>query len=111
MSTKITKKPVSPRVRQKKKKHIQNTFDLVQFKKMIGKGLVLCSKGVVLIQDPSIKDKILTKQVRSISMNAVLSAGIIYVTEHPERLAAISAISYAEIKKYDLDVDVIINQM
>ncbi len=112
------RKPTSPKTisspktkkAQKKKKVVQNQFELVQFKKMIGKGLVTYYKGANLTQDPDLKNKILSKSVRSIAMTGFVSGGIIYIFEGVDRLLAVNAVSYAEIKKADLDIDIILNQ-
>lgn len=115
MSQKQPKKPLSPRTvltkpKVKKKKATQNTYDLVQFKKMIGKGLIEPQKGSSVVQDPSMKEKILTKSVKIVAMTGTVNNGIIYITDGVERLLAINSVSYAEIKKHDLDLEVIVTQ-
>ncbi len=102
------KVPKSPR--SKKKKCVKNTFDMVQFKKMIGKGLVTMYKGAVYPQVNDIKDKILSGNIKSIAMTGFVSSGVIYVFNGIERLIAIHAISYADIKKHELEIEIIINQ-
>jgi hypothetical protein len=110
-SVKVTKKAVSPRsTKVKKKKLVQNQFELIQFKKMIGKGLVLPYKGATSPPDSDLKNKILSKSVKTIAMTGFISSGIIYVFEGVDRLLAINAVSYAEIKKADLEIDIILNQ-
>ena len=101
------KKPSSPRT--KKKPPVKNTFDLVQFKKMIGKGLILPYKNIAKF-DEKIKDKLLSKSVRMLYMTGFVSSGILYIFDGIDRLLAIAAISYAEIKKNELDFDIIIYQ-
>jgi hypothetical protein len=105
---KIATKPLSPK--QKKKKCVRNTFELVQFKKMIGKGLVTAYKGAVALPDQNIKDKILTGNIKSIAVTGFVSSGVIYIFNGVERLLAIHSISYAEIKKYNLEIDIVLNQ-
>jgi len=43
-------------------------------------------------------------------MTGLVSSGIIHIFDGVDRLLAINAISYAEIKKASLDIDIIINQ-
>ncbi len=110
-SVRIIKKVVSPKaLKQKKKRLIQNTFELTQFKKMIGKGLVCPFKGVNSIFDPELKNKILSKLVKTIAMTGFISGGIVYIYDGVDRLLALNAVSYAEIKKADLEIDIILNQ-
>jgi len=104
----MSKRVASPK--KKKSKLVQNTFELIQFKKIIGKGLIVPFKGSTAIFDQSIKDKILSKTIKSIAMTGLVSSGIIHIFDGVDRLLAINAISYAEIKKASLDIDIIINQ-
>jgi hypothetical protein len=104
----IKKQPASPRT--KKKKCVRNTFDIVQFKKMIGKGLIATYKGSTQNDETNIKDKILSGNIKSIAMTGFVSSGIIYIFNGVERLIALHSISYADIKKHDLDIDIIITQ-
>lgn len=108
MSTIIKKKPTSPKA--KKKKCVKNTFELIQFKKMIGKGLITVYKGAVAIPEEGIKEKILSGTYKSIAMTGFVSGGIVYIFNGVERLLALHSISYAEIKKNDIEIDIIINQ-
>jgi len=121
-NTRVVRKPTSPRQTQptsprsksvkpvKKKKLVQNTFDLIQFKKMIGKGLVLPYKHGGCQIDIGTKNKILSKEFKSVAITGFVNGGIIYIFDGIDRLLAINSISYAEIKKTDLDIDVIVNQ-
>jgi hypothetical protein len=43
-------------------------------------------------------------------MTGFVSSGVIYIFNGVERLLAIHSISYAEIKKNNLSIDIIINQ-
>ncbi len=107
----VSSKPISPKATKiKKKRLIQNTFELIQFKKMIGKGLVCPFKGALNTFDPDLKNKILSKLVKTIAMTGFISGGIVYIYEGVDRLLALNAVSYAEIKKADLEIDVILNQ-
>lgn len=114
MSAKATKtnKPQSPRV--KKKKCVKNTYDLIQFKKMIGKGLILPYKATnfQITQDMllSIKEKIISGSVKTIGMSGFVSSGIVYVFDGIDRLIAVNSISYADIKKAKLEIEVFLNQ-
>ena len=114
MSAKATKtnKPQSPRA--KKKKCVKNTYDLIQFKKMIGKGLILPYKATnfQITQDMllSIKEKIISGSVKTIGMSGFVSSGIVYVFDGIHRLIAVNSISYADIKKAKLEIEVFLNQ-
>jgi hypothetical protein len=114
MSSKApVKKISSPRAtspKAKKKKCVKNTFELVQFKKMIGKGLVIAYKGTTAQFDASIKDKIMSGSVKSIGLSGFVSSGIIHIFDGVDRLLAIHAVSYAEIKKAKLEIDIFVNQ-
>lgn len=104
----VKKSLASPR--PKKKKCVRNTFDIVQFKKMIGKGLITAYKGSTQNDETNIKDKILSGNIKSIAMIGFVSSGIIYIFNGVERLIALHSISYADIKKHDLDIDILITQ-
>lgn len=110
------KRSVSPRT--KKKKSVQNVFDLIQLKKMIGKNLVIAFKGAERLNDVqltetnilALKNKILTNNVKVISLTGFLSVGVLNIFEGVDRLLAINAITYADIKKTNLDIDIVITQ-
>lgn len=107
-TTKKQPQQLSPK--SKKKKCVKNTFELVQFKKMIGKGLVVPYKGANQPIDEKIKDKILSGLVKTIGMSGFVSSGIIYIFQGLDRLHSIHSISYAEIKKANLEIDICIAQ-
>jgi hypothetical protein len=109
MSSIVKKRSASP-TKIKKKKCVKNTFELTQFKKMIGKGLITVYKGSVAIPEEDIKGKILSGTYKSIAMTGFVSGGIVYIFNGVERLLALHSISYAEIKKNNIDIDIIINQ-
>lgn len=114
MSSKNTKtiKPQSPRA--KKKKCVKNTYDLVQFKKMIGKDLVIPYKTANFQIDPAvqaaIKEKIISGSIKTIGMSGFVSSGIVHVFDGIDRLIAVHSVSYAEIKKAKLEIEVFVNQ-
>lgn len=123
MSTKVNlKTPKSPRSRSKsppkvkKRKAAKNTYDIVQFKKMIGKGIITTWNGVVIdkknmIEEAKkIKEKVLTGSIKSIGMSGYLNNGVLYIFNGIERLFVINSISYLEIKKANLDIEIIVNQ-
>lgn len=106
---KSARRAPSPKAK-KKKKPITNTFELTQVKKMIGKGLIIPYKGADLALNQELKNKILSKAIKSIAITGFLSGGIIYIFEGVDRLTALNAVSYAEIKKTELEIDIYINQ-
>jgi hypothetical protein len=111
-NAKIVKKPLSPRGSiAKKKKCIKNTFEFVQFKKMIGKGLITAYKNSAIDQNISIREKILSGSIKTIGISGFVSGGIVYIFDGVDRLLAIHSISYADIKKHRLDnIEIIVNQ-
>ena len=112
-SAKTVKKPAASPTnskKQKKKRLVQNTYDLAQFKRLIGKGLILQLKCATASFDTELKNKILSKSIKSVAMTGIVSNGIVYIFEGVDRLLALNAVSYAEIKKYDLEIDIYVNQ-
>jgi hypothetical protein len=111
---KVSTGKVSPRAtspRAKKKKCVKNTFEIIQFKKMIGKDLITLHKGVVSPeQNPDLKAKILSGSIKIIGMSGYVSGGIVYIFDGADRLIAVNSISYADIKKYKLEIDIVVNQ-
>lgn len=94
----------------KKKKPIVNHYDLVQFKKMIGKGLVTGVKSVHAVPDPTAKEKIIAGSIKAIAMTGLIKGGILQIFEGVDRLQVINSISYADIKKHNIDLEIVINQ-
>jgi hypothetical protein len=93
-----------------KKKCTKNIYEIIQFKKMIGKGLIVPYKGVPASSNVDIKSKILSGSVKTIGMSGFVSSGVIHIFDGVDRLAAINSISYSDIKKAKLDIDICINQ-
>jgi hypothetical protein len=98
----------------KKKK---NTYFLTQFKKMMGKNLVGVWNGIVfdkkaIVDDvKKIKDNILLGLIKQISMTGYVSEnGTLYIFQGVEKLFVISNLSYSDIKKYKIDIDIVIIQ-
>ena len=96
--------------KSKKKKSITNTYELVQFKKMLGKGLVMPFKGVEATVNPKVKEKILSGNVKTIGMSGFVRGGVIFIFDGVDRLLAINSITYADIKKTKIDIEIIVNQ-
>lgn len=111
MSSKVrSKSPVG-----KKKKAVKNTFDIVQFKKMIGKGMVKPWSGATDYKNTpdeikKIKDKIVDGQIHTIGMIGYTNNGVLYIVSGSDRLAVINSISYQELKKLGITVDCCIMQ-
>lgn len=99
-----------------RRKVSRNVYDIVQFKKMIGKGLVVMWNGVVInkktisTEIKKIKDKILAKNAKSIGLTGYCNNGIIYIFNGYDRLLAINSISYADLKKFNIELDIYVNQ-
>lgn len=102
----------------KKKKSTKNTFDIVQFKKMIGKGLITVWNGLVIDKKAisedikKVKEKILSKSIKSIAMTGYTNNGVLYIFSGIDRLLGINGVSYSDLKKAQLDseIEIIINQ-
>ena len=111
MSSKVrSKSPIG-----KKKKAVKNTFDIVQFKKMIGKGMVKPWSGATDYKTApedikKIKDKIIEGQVHTLGMIGYTNNGVLYIVSGSDRLAVVNSISYQELKKLGLAVDCCIIQ-
>lgn len=99
--------------KSRKKKAIKNTFDLVQFKKMLGKGMIKMYTGIIIDKKygtgeeaKKIKEKVLDGSIKSIGMTGYINNGIIYIFIGLERLLVINNISYSELKKAQVEVEV-----
>jgi hypothetical protein len=99
-----------------KKKSVRNIFDIIQFKKMIGKSMVKPYVGIVIdkktmIEEAKkIKDKILEGNIKSIAMTGYINAGVLFIILGVDRLYVINAISYQELKKSNVEIEIVINQ-
>ncbi len=98
----------------KKKK---NSFTLVQFKKMLGKNLIgiyngiIIDKKVINIEAKKIKETIINGSIKQICMTGYVNdSGILYIFSGVEKLFVIANLSYSDIKKYKLDIDICIIQ-
>ncbi len=101
---------MSTKIKSKKKKPSVNQYDLLQFKKMVGKGLVMLCKNIAAVNDPTLRDKIISKAAKSVAMTGFVKGGVLYIYEGIDRLLAVNSISYADIKKHGIELDIIINQ-
>lgn len=95
----------------------KNSFSLVQFKKMMGKHLVGVYSGVIVdkkqisLQVKTMKETILNQSIKQISLvGCVNDSGILYIFNGVEKLFLIAGLSYSEIKKYKLDIEVCVIQ-
>jgi hypothetical protein len=122
MSGKIDKNK-SPRskspnkcIKTNKKKPIRNVYELTQFKRMIGKGLVKIWNGIIidkkcnLEETKKIKEKVLDGSIKSIGLVGYCNNGVIYIISGVDRLSIINSISYQELKKVSIDTEVIVSQ-
>ena len=100
----------------KKKKPVKNVFEITQFKKMMGKGLItvwngaVVDKKMIIDEVKKIKDKLISGSIKSIGMTGYVNNGVLYIFDGIERLFVINAISYTELKKNQLDIEIFINQ-
>lgn len=91
----------------------KNTYTLMQFKKLIGKKLVGIYSGVIvdkknmLLESKKIKDMVMNNQVNQLGLvGYVNESGIFYVLKGVEKLYLICNLSYSEIKKYKIDLEI-----
>jgi hypothetical protein len=100
----------------KKRKFTKNTYEITQFKKLIGKGLVKqCSNIVInkktVLDDMKVnKEKIFTKVTKYLIMSGYINKGILYIFSNIEKLMLIDNLSYSDIEKNNVDIDIIVNQ-
>lgn len=91
------------------KKPVKNFFDIIQVKKMIGKGLICQYKALVYDKKKmagnveKMKKQLLEGKVRSISLCGFVSGGVIYIINNIERLFVIQFASYLELKEKKLE--------
>ena len=91
------------------KKPVRNFFDILQVKKMIGKGLLCNYKGVVYdkkkmgVSIEKLRKQLLEGRVKSISLCGFVSNGVVHVITGIDRLFAIQFTSYADIKNKNLE--------
>lgn len=116
MFNKVRSRSKSP----KKKKIIKNVFDIVQFKKMIGKNMVktcnvACTgkktKDIITLDEiKKSKEKILTGAVKTISLSGYINNGVIYIFKGLDHLIIMSHITYQDLKKHNISIDVVVFQ-
>ncbi len=98
---------------ERKRKSVKNTFDITQFKKLIGKKLILpyekaADKKTILELSKNYTEKILTGKSRQITLSGFLNTnGILYIFDGLEKYYALKSLSYLAIKKLELSVLVI----
>lgn len=95
---------------------VKNSFDLVQFKRLVGKGLIKLYSGLVIDKKlltsklDNYKKRILNKNTRLINLTGYVHDGIVYIFIGYEKMLACSGISYAMIKKNNIELDICIKQ-
>ncbi len=101
---------------KKKKKINHNVYNLIQFKKMIGKGMIKPWTGAVIDKEKlaenmkKIKDLVLSRNIKTINMMGYVNNGIIYVFRNVDRLYLLNSISYQDLKNTDVDLEINIIQ-
>jgi hypothetical protein len=98
----------SPKARRKK--DITNTYEIEQFKKLVGKNAIQLSKGFAVKLDLKMREKILSGSVTTIAMTGYVKNGVVYIYNGVERYVAVNSISYAELKKLKKEIYIVINQ-
>jgi hypothetical protein len=99
-----------------KKKFNKNTFDIIQFKKLLGKGVIkvwgdaIMDKKAMLVNIKKFKEKILSRSVKSVGLTGYVNNGIVFIFNGIDRMLAIGSTPYSDLKKNNIDIDVIITQ-
>jgi hypothetical protein len=94
-----------------KKKFVKNSYELIQFKKMLGKQIIIPYKGYPKINiDNIIREKIYKGDIKIIILFGFINNGIVNIFDGIESLFLINNLSYADIKKYDINMEIQINQ-
>jgi hypothetical protein len=98
-----------------KQKSVKNTFSFVQIKKLVGKKLIIPWKDIIISDDikqeaKKIKEKIIESAKLGKQKNIILSAmiinGILHIIFGIDILLAIMDVSYTEIKKYNIVLNI-----
>lgn len=104
MPPKRSRSKSRPKIRKKQLNH----YDLIQFKKMLGKKLVQVKPTMSPAKLTEYKKFILDKTVREIKLNGTVLDGILIIED--ELAAVIQSLSYNEITKNNIDLDIIVQQ-
>jgi hypothetical protein len=102
------------KVSKPKRKKTTNVYDLIQFKKMLGKnmikphGIILDRKGTLELNQ-KIREKILLGQIRNVSMRGYVNNGILFIID-VDKLLIVDSISYSDIKNTEIDFDIYVEQ-
>ncbi len=95
---------------KEKKRVVKNLYDIVQFKKLVGKKLVLpydrgVDKKKMVETIKKYKEKIGNGQVKNIILSCFLNkSGILYVFSPLEKFYAVDQLSYAMIKNIGTEI-------
>lgn len=102
------------KVSKPKRKKTTNVYDLIQFKKMLGKnmikphGIILDRKGT-MESNQKIREKILLGQIRNVSMRGYINNGVLFIID-VDKLLIVDSISYSDIKNTGIDFDIYVEQ-
>lgn len=111
---KAESKQEAKKVSKTKRKKATNVYDLIQFKKMLGKnmikphGIILDRKGTMELNQ-KIREKILLGQIRNVSMRGYINNGILFIID-VDKLLIVDSISYSDIKSTGIDFDIYVEQ-
>jgi hypothetical protein len=95
----------------KNKRKTNNIYDIVQFKKMIGKDMVrpcnnVAAKGTDIKKT---KERVLLGTIKRLYMKGYINNGILFILDI-DKLNLVAAISYSELKKANTDLDIYVEQ-
>jgi hypothetical protein len=98
---------------ERKRKTVKNTFDITQFKKLVGKKLILpykkaADKKTILELSKNYAEKILSGKVKQIILSGFLNTnGTLYIFDGLEKYYALESLSYLAVKKIETPILVI----
>lgn len=104
MPPKRSRSKSRPKIRKKQVNH----YDLIQFKKMLGKNLVKIKSALPPAKIADYKKYILDGSIHEIKISGILHDGIL-VTED-DLAAVIQNLTYNEITKNNIDITVQVSQ-
>lgn len=94
--------------RPKARKKQLNHYDLIQFKKMLGKKLIIVKATLSPTKLQEYKKFILDKTIKEIKLSGTVTDGILTIED--ELAAVIQGLSYNEITKYQIELDIVVSQ-
>lgn len=110
-------KAVVPKVvvaKPKPKKVKNNIYDIIQFKRMLGKDMVrphgvVQDRKAILEGNKKIRERILQGQIKNVYLQGYVHNGILFIG-NIDKLLLIDSLSYNDIKKNAIEFDIHVEQ-